>query len=222
MNPYPAIAPVTAVGSLKSGLSLTNQNAELLYAVVASSTFQGSSALEHFRPSEIGDTDGDGYPEFIDAWGRPIRWLRWPAGFSSPLNDTLTPDPMDPLKTDWRWADSVTLKPWMLVPLIISAGPDGEFDIAFDFNDAGSNTYSACVDPQAPYGQVQYAEHAYTKVTDPGGANIQRSNGKYYFPDPFAQYTTASGALRVGSYFDQSGDGDSSLDNISNYELLLQ
>ncbi len=59
----------------------TNANEELLYEIVASSMINGSSALELFRPSEIADTDGDGFREFIDAWGKPIAFIRWPAGY---------------------------------------------------------------------------------------------------------------------------------------------
>jgi prepilin-type N-terminal cleavage/methylation domain-containing protein len=214
MNPYPATAPVAPVGTLRP--SPANQGAELLYEIVSNSTYQGSSALEYFRPSEIGDTDGDGYGEFLDAWGRPIQWIRWPAGYPSPLNDTSTPDPMDPLRTDWRWSNSSGQKPWMLVPLIISAGPDGVFDIVFDFE---SSTNAPCVNPSPPYGALSYATNVWTGNTDPGSpTGIQRKNGPYYFPDP---YFAVSG-VSPGAYFDQFGDGDGSLDNISNYELVLQ
>jgi prepilin-type N-terminal cleavage/methylation domain-containing protein len=35
--------------------------------------------------ADVGDLDQDGMPEFLDGWGNPICWFRWPAGFSSPL-----------------------------------------------------------------------------------------------------------------------------------------
>ena len=54
-----------------------NAAAECLYMIVMSIP----GAAEQFHASEIGDVDNDGLPEFIDAWGRPIRFLRWPAGF---------------------------------------------------------------------------------------------------------------------------------------------
>ena len=28
------------------------------------------------------DTDGDGLPEFVDAWGEPLRFYRWPIYYS--------------------------------------------------------------------------------------------------------------------------------------------
>jgi len=38
-------------------------------------------ALEAFHGSEIADTDGDGLLEFVDAWGKPIQFLRWAPAF---------------------------------------------------------------------------------------------------------------------------------------------
>ncbi|MBN2476939.1 MAG: type II secretion system protein [Pirellulales bacterium] len=56
-----------------------NQNgaAELLYLIVTSAP----DAIEQFSETDLGDTDDDGLPEFLDGWRRPIRYLRWPAGF---------------------------------------------------------------------------------------------------------------------------------------------
>lgn len=108
------------------------QASECLYAIVAHSTSGGGSALEGFVASEIGDVDGDGFPEFIDAWGEPIGWIRWPAGYDSALNRSYkaTPDAFDPLRTAFQWSDaSYIQKPWTVVPLIVSAGADREFGI---------------------------------------------------------------------------------------------
>ncbi len=193
--PNPATLPPKVNG--------TNQGAEMLYQIVATSTYQGGAALEAFRPQEIGDTDGDGMLEFIDAWGNPIRWLRWPAGFPSPLNNPSQPDAMDPLRTDWRWSDNgVAVKPWLLVPLIISAGPDGVFDIAFDKNPA-----------------VVYATQTWSgSVSSPAYAQA----GPYYFPDPYFGAYGPSGGL--GTPFDEDGDGTTrgAADNITNHSLLLE
>ena len=38
-------------------------------------------ALEAFHGSEVADTDGDGLLEFVDAWGKPIQFLRWAPAF---------------------------------------------------------------------------------------------------------------------------------------------
>jgi hypothetical protein len=31
----------------------------------------------------VQDTDGDGLPEFVDAWGEPLQFYRWPVGYHS-------------------------------------------------------------------------------------------------------------------------------------------
>ena len=65
-------------------------SAELLYMIV----MRDCENAEQFRSDEIGDFDGDGLMEFHDAWGHPIRFIRWPAGFvpdtdGNPKNDAI-------------------------------------------------------------------------------------------------------------------------------------
>lgn len=62
-----------------------NQNAECLYMIVMEAVSQEGDAREVFRPDSVADTDGDGFPEFVDAWGMPIQFLRWAPGFQSEL-----------------------------------------------------------------------------------------------------------------------------------------
>ncbi len=199
----PAVMPASA--------NTTNQGAEWLYQIVAAANYNGGSALEGFRSTEIGDTDGDGMPEFIDAWGTPIRWLRWPSGYASPLNDTSTPDAMDPVRADWRWSDSAYAmdeKPWLLVPLVISAGPDREFNITFDITTGN---------PPAP---LAYASQTWSGTNSPAHS----TGGLYYYPDPYigsydrqAKVRTGAG---LGSILNPMSRGAS--DNITNYNLILE
>jgi hypothetical protein len=96
-----------------------------------------------FSESSIGDTDGDGAPEFLDAWGHPISFARWAPGFDSDiqananlLND---PPPSQSNNTDWDAAAKASHDPFdlfrvdpdafRLVPLIISAGRDESFGL---------------------------------------------------------------------------------------------
>ncbi len=37
-----------------------------------------------FGVNEIRDTDGDGLPEFVDGWGNPLRFYRWPTRLLKP------------------------------------------------------------------------------------------------------------------------------------------
>lgn len=126
--------------------------AECLYMIVMAIP----DAAEQFHESEIGDIDGDGLPEFHDGWGRPIRFIRWPAGFYwDPVNDfygvsdlqfgpedrpKYQPDPFDPQRV------LVTQGSFAVYPLIYSAGPDGEFDVNIGKCDGGTATQAYGLD----------------------------------------------------------------------------
>jgi len=59
-----------------------HQGAECLYLIVSQIRDGDTSGLDFFKETEIGDTDNDGMPEILDAWGRPIEFLRWAPGYS--------------------------------------------------------------------------------------------------------------------------------------------
>lgn len=154
------------------------QSSELLYLIVASSDYNGSSALEFFRPSEVGDPDDDGLLEFVDAWDQPIQWIRWPAGYSGDLVRYASEDAMDPLKTDWRFRPQVgtytveeAWKPRTLVPLILSPGQDGTLGVIRD-NAAAPISYALMTWPTATNGKPY------------GTAGPHYTPGDYYYPDP--------------------------------------
>ena len=60
-----------------------HQGAECLYLIVMEAVAQEGDSRDVFRPDQTGDVDGDGFREFIDAWGQPIRFLRWAPGIVS-------------------------------------------------------------------------------------------------------------------------------------------
>lgn len=62
------------------------ESAELLYYVLTHGNVFGvaSVSADEFRTSEVKDTDGDGLPEFVDAWERPLRFYRWPTRLLKP------------------------------------------------------------------------------------------------------------------------------------------
>lgn len=115
---------------------LDNQGAECLYMVVMNACGDGE-ARTLFPESSIGDTDGDGAPEFLDGWGHPIDFLRWAPGFRSDaqvnandLDSASTPsdawaaaaasdhDQFDLYRTDTN--------AFRLLPLVFSVGRDEE------------------------------------------------------------------------------------------------
>ncbi len=108
-------------------------NAECLYMICLLSGFL-PDAMENFRAEEIGDVDNDSKPEFLDAWGTPIGFIRWPTGFSGQLTlNRATEDPLDPETVDSSRPPQASLplplQYYGVVPLIYSAGPDQEYGI---------------------------------------------------------------------------------------------
>lgn len=57
------------------------QDSECLYLIIASMRDLSSNGLDFLHEGEIGDLDGDQMPEILDAWKKPIAFIRWPAGF---------------------------------------------------------------------------------------------------------------------------------------------
>jgi len=110
------------------------ERAETLYMVVMAATGDGE-ARTHFSRQEIGDLDGDGAKEFVDGWGTPISWLRWPAGVVSDLQPLVAGgtrpsetdhDPFDPYRRD---SPSVTWPPLEYYPQV---GPrNGNFRMIY-------------------------------------------------------------------------------------------
>jgi prepilin-type N-terminal cleavage/methylation domain-containing protein len=59
--------------------------AEVLYALLVEGSGPLGSAFtrDDFSDKEVQDTDGDGLPEFVDAWGKPLQFFRWPVLYHS-------------------------------------------------------------------------------------------------------------------------------------------
>lgn len=144
----------------------TQESAECLYAILATMKDGDKSALEFFMPDEIGDEDGDGFNEIHDAWGQPIRFIRWPAGYlatngatTQTSNGTQAPDPFDPVKADPRARDTdATNDPYEIRPLIVSGGPDKAIDLEFGnattYTSTGGPLYPGPLPPADPYRAV--------------------------------------------------------------------
>ena len=58
----------------------STESSELLYFMLVQAGNFGSSstATDNFSGPEVQDTDGDGFNEFVDAWGNPLQFYRWP------------------------------------------------------------------------------------------------------------------------------------------------
>jgi hypothetical protein len=160
-NPTPTIISRPSVNqgylrkynSLATPPTATNQYAECLYLIVMQAVAEEGDAREVFKPDDVKDTDGDGMPEFVDAWGHPIRFLRWCPGFISELNNSTLPDPFDPLGV-YANPSPPYLKSFAIYPLVFSAGPDSFYGIvcdgspsAVDYTTMKLNPFSTKVGP---------------------------------------------------------------------------
>ena len=58
----------------------TTPRSETLYAILVGGVGPLGSVFsrDDFSDREVKDTDGDGLPEFVDAWGQPLQFFRWP------------------------------------------------------------------------------------------------------------------------------------------------
>jgi prepilin-type N-terminal cleavage/methylation domain-containing protein len=125
-----------AYQAYSTGGTAEHQNAECLYMIVSMIADHDLDRINLFSEDEVGDVDGDGKNEFIDAWDNPIRFLRWPMGFVDKPDDPAwghlsdlqtadsagSPDPFDPRGVDTRGT-------WAIYPLLYAAGPDQTYDI---------------------------------------------------------------------------------------------
>ena len=193
-----------------------HQSAECLYLILGSIREGDRTGLDFFTEDEIGDTDDDKMNEILDGWGKPIAFLRWAPGFSiAPRRDgkwgnlqshlisergnggddqsvsnlqipfgNKYPDPFDPLTRDTR-------NTFALFPLVFSAGPDGDYDIAVE----------------EPSGL-------------PPSAQMTPANDPFYVMGAIPENTgTVQPQMQIGTPWDNDNpkDGDNSLDNITNH-----
>lgn len=195
-----------------------NQHSECLYLVLASINDGDTSALDFLHDSEIGDTDGDGVPEVLDGWGNPIAFIRWPqgfVGFESSLQDIRVYDAFDPLKIYGRTGNvpdvhnsGTGYAHFNLLPLIVSAGKDGVFDIVGD-DSSVANDYDVTHGITAAVGNGPIKYTTTTPIANP-----------YAFTA--VPFTNTAGAVGVGVMNDVNNDGyDNTLDNISNHYLVV-
>lgn len=119
------------------------QSAECLFMIMTRSGYE-PEAMEHFRSDEIGDVDGDGAFEFLDGWGAPIAFFRWAPGFVSDVSPLPSSIPAG-IRTNRAFSSLQLADPtnrhdpfdpsvaeagsYALIPLIFSAGPDGEYGL---------------------------------------------------------------------------------------------
>jgi prepilin-type N-terminal cleavage/methylation domain-containing protein len=186
--------------------SLAYEGAECLAMIVMRGGFD-TGIPESFRADEIGDFDQDGWPEILDGWGKPIGFIRWPAGFASPLqpqDSTVNPDPFDPMGVSAQVAYPAAAQlDYGLTPLIFSGGPDAALDPAV--------TGSA---PTPHYGGYYAAGDLVT--SPPSWADIMLNVTGATAPSTRSIFAPGTPPKGPGAAFDDGAVRD----NITNFDFL--
>ena len=177
------------------------ESAECLYLILASTETLGERAIDQIHARSIANLDSDAVPEIVDPWGVPYEFVRDPVGRAfirvpqaPPATGPLPshgngPDSTDYLRTDLRHRNNVPTTretmidaPFQLRPLIVSAGPDGEFGMRRTFNREGS----FALDRMGISPRHSTAATHFLSLTPPlpGGVLL----GTYQYPDPYVQF----------------------------------
>ena len=193
-----ATAPARRYASIKTSgtRSPAYQSAECLAMIVTRGGFNADAA-EVFRNDELGDIDKDGAPELLDGWGRPIAFIRWPAGYTSVVQSsdaTTSPDPLDPM----RVTGTPPNNDYGLVPLIYSAGPD-----------EATNDPTTGVDPETS------SSSGYGLVT----SSMAVPPGWLATFTATSNPSTRQGSTLAGSFMTPNGQ-EAARDNVTNHDLL--
>ena len=157
------LPPFLAANHNRTPESRATESSELLYYILTHGDALGVPPVgeDQFSTNEVADTDEDGRKEFVDAWGRPLRFYLYPTRLIHPdgdastaptaverdaidlliygtRNEVLQQDPDDPKGAFGTWLVGVPSSggevhwhtPYTYhVPLIVSAGEDGELGL---------------------------------------------------------------------------------------------
>ena len=207
---------------------LTDEQAKLLYLIVMNSD---PEMREMFGESGTADPQQVGIPCFIDAWGKPIYFLRWAPGFygSERQPDIWKWTGSSPNKLDnvAEWNDK--LSPDMLDDIVFENYYDKKESIDAIFQNPGDpkkyvfNTIIEMPDPMDPM-RVRPSTNSNAKRSRPGwllvplvysagpdkgyAISIPRDGDDMVVLDPFAQ--------GFGAPF---GIGGENIDNIHNHTM---
>jgi len=170
---------------------------EMLYALLVegSGPLGSSMSRDEFTDREVRDTDEDGLPEFVDAWGEPLRFYRWPVYHDA---DGDTPGSLQ--KAFYAYGGAAeTRQQNPLDPnqqLVAPAWWSGEV------NNGGTAPFTP-VTPRpgaaAMSGQASEFQKYFVSLTDPGLGNPSDSTGSELWDR--AGFFNASDAFLRRAYF---------------------
>ena len=85
----------SGMGAAMNLVAERNQAAECFFMIINSTVSDRDLYNVCFQETDVSDVDGDGMEEFVDGWGKPIQFIRWPAGFVSEVQPQFLYEPSD-------------------------------------------------------------------------------------------------------------------------------
>jgi len=206
-------------------------SAELMhfFMIHSASLGAGDAISDQFSTSEIADTDDDGLLEFVDAWGRPLRFYRWPtqmidtnppAGFQPFLAsvEATDVDPMpdnDPLTDNTRGRE-ITKNERLVATIMIKGMPPAPFSLP---NGAVPRDLLLS-DPDDPVGVLYRAMEEWGGLPGYTGPtfNTEFNETNYHTPDTYhTPLIVSSGADETLGLYEPSDTAN--LGNLAAYDL---
>ena len=166
----------TALTNLLNTHKHKTARAEVLYAILVEGQGPLGSVFDRddFTDREVQDTDGDGLPEFVDAWGEPLQFYRWPLFFHDDLQrGYVPPDPVSglpygPYTTVFEPREQNPLDPNQTL-------------MAFRWW-LSANTGPVSAPGSAPYGGGVYAfQTLFHSLVEPNGSSSGATKAPYFW-----------------------------------------
>lgn len=232
-NPSPAIGQALPAvtrayrrhfSTTTASTTLSYDQAECLYAIIAQMRDGDASALSFFMNSEIGDVDGDGANEILDPWGEPIMFLRWAPGYSRAAitHDVRTGEPLSNFLAAPAPLPEVAVSTFQVPAGQIA--PDAFDPLKVDprWSDPTLNNYGFkpfLLRPLIFSGGPDKVYDIYTDDADT--ATSIHYNATTPPNDPYHVKVANGANIWVGTPTDYDGDGPQNGDNITNHGLEL-
>jgi prepilin-type N-terminal cleavage/methylation domain-containing protein len=159
---------------------------EMLYAILVEGRGPLGSVFsrDDFTDKEVQDTDNDGLPEFVDAWGQPLQFFRWPLLYHSdiqrgqlivssgaPVDQSLNPPGtlLLPYKNviEEREQDPLDVNQQLMAPSWWSSGISSGVVAANSSSPFASLPGFAVSAPFGASGGVQAFEYFFHRLTEP-------------------------------------------------------
>lgn len=157
-------AQKTYISSYRNGPTPTPEfgDDECLFLAVMYGGFAGCLDCAGLRVNkDFKDTDGDGWNEFVDAWGNPLSFILWPVGLQKPDGTNF-----------FNAASSTDTLTFGMRPFVFSAGPDGKYGI-----EMGGTTSSPGIENLSLDGDCGNPNRSlYTTIGSPSSASDAADN----------------------------------------------